>query len=764
MKIIIFAVLFFLNLLQMHSQYIWQNIRAQYRSVCQVSKLEVFIVGDEGTILKTTDGGNGYKRIDLSIRADLFSVDFSGLGNGIIVGDSGYVLTTQNGGNDWFIQKIGIERINSVKFVDSNTAYISNNKGEIFRSIDCGLNWDMIHSNGNIPINKITFSDQRNGFAICGNGQIIYSDDFGISWNAIYSDNSRKLLDVDFLDSQKGILLSYKKNEGMTISTTTDRGSQWVNTKIESSSETWCVKLLNDSSVIVLGENGRILRSHDFMQTYYEDTLTSYDFIEEIQPRGLTFISISTDNKGNLCAIGNQNSISFSQDSGITFKLKDWFIDRYINYYDIRNILYLNKNERLCMTSCSRVYKSVDAGTTWKFVFPILHNIHELNDSLQEYWWSAINELDSKFRNGYFFDDKKGFLLGYRHNSFKSEFSAFTNDGGINWIRNDFADALALGRFSDGSFITSGFDANIYRADPEGANWLKDSSYNDGGSEIPNIIIDSSDVAYFFRWQPSIPTIDTLHWPKGKKIGMTVFRSLDKGKTFDSVYSEEEYGKIWYKLTCDSEGNIYLIGKGGSILKSSDRCNTWVSLQAPFFYVRDLCQIGNDRLMVIADKDSVAFSSNSAITWNIGSLGISSAIKYSLPSLDRIIYLPDSSIFLLGRGRMIRGIPDKYTDVPLARKDIVGRSCLNISVSPLPAQNWVSVTISGIDQASFNFPTIKLYDLYGNLIVDFSSELIKAEIKDKMNFQISLENLNIGIYILVLNTGNNILTGKVIKF
>jgi photosystem II stability/assembly factor-like uncharacterized protein len=65
-------------------------------------------VGANGTIVKTTDGGNNWNLINIGITTDLNSIYFN-QGIGYIVGSGGVIFKTTDNGNSWQNENSGTQ-------------------------------------------------------------------------------------------------------------------------------------------------------------------------------------------------------------------------------------------------------------------------------------------------------------------------------------------------------------------------------------------------------------------------------------------------------------------------------------------------------------------------------------------------------------------------------------------------------------------------------------------------------------------------------
>ena len=120
-----------------------------------------YIVGQEGLILRTTDGGTNWVPQKSPTGQTLNSVYF--IGNvGYIAGDSGIILKTINAGENWNIQSTPTkENLNSIFLTDTQTVYAVGNFGTILGTTN----------GGNIPPNKnlIVSNSDHNNFMVYPN-------------------------------------------------------------------------------------------------------------------------------------------------------------------------------------------------------------------------------------------------------------------------------------------------------------------------------------------------------------------------------------------------------------------------------------------------------------------------------------------------------------------------------------------------------------------------------------------------------------------
>jgi len=154
------------------------------KSIAFISSLKGFAVGDNGTILSTTNGGNTWLNIAAPVQRDFNAITFVNADTGYIVGGipSGLckwtVLRTVNGGISWSVLSDysgGI--LKDISFADAIVGYAVGDSATVLKTTDGGLNWTRIFIDssliGNESFNAVKFYD-RNFGAIGGKAGLIY--------------------------------------------------------------------------------------------------------------------------------------------------------------------------------------------------------------------------------------------------------------------------------------------------------------------------------------------------------------------------------------------------------------------------------------------------------------------------------------------------------------------------------------------------------------------------------------------------------------
>src|SRR5712671_1288482 len=92
------------------SQWHWQNPLPQGNNLRGASFVDTntgTVVGEYGTIVRTTDGGNSWTIQTSGTTQTLWAVSFTDANNGTAVGEGGTIVRTTDGGTHWASQASG---------------------------------------------------------------------------------------------------------------------------------------------------------------------------------------------------------------------------------------------------------------------------------------------------------------------------------------------------------------------------------------------------------------------------------------------------------------------------------------------------------------------------------------------------------------------------------------------------------------------------------------------------------------------------------
>jgi len=193
-------------------------------------------VGKFGTILHTTDGGKNWIKQESGTKERLFDVCFIDTHRGWVVGTMGTILHTKDGGKSWVNQGIGEDRYyNSVFFIDAKRGWIVGEYNFIYHTEDGGEEWVRQECEELIPeepeddfppppphLYGVYFSDTETGWATGMDGIIIKTEDGGKTWKRLKTDAEFTLFKVAVIGNK-----GWAIGERGQYLISDDRGNRW---------------------------------------------------------------------------------------------------------------------------------------------------------------------------------------------------------------------------------------------------------------------------------------------------------------------------------------------------------------------------------------------------------------------------------------------------------------------------------------------------------------------------------------------------------
>lgn len=239
----------------------WKEINVGYNgefySICSVNE-RIYCAGENGTLLKFTHNSQGWNRVTTNTKETLFNINFIDGNIGFITGSNGIILKSVDGGLTW--QKIfdGVkENLFSSAFADENTGFAVGWNGTILKTEDQGSSWHKINLDYRTYLKKILFVNQFLGFIVGGEGLILRTEDGGANWDKIKVGTTSGLYNIFFESNVDGIILS---NRG-EIFRTKDAGKTWKKNSVGKPVILNDIKKLTSGRYIIVGNNGSIFKS-----------------------------------------------------------------------------------------------------------------------------------------------------------------------------------------------------------------------------------------------------------------------------------------------------------------------------------------------------------------------------------------------------------------------------------------------------------------------------------------------------------------------
>ena len=251
-------------------------------------------VGNSGTLLRTTNGGNTWTAQSSGITEDFRGVAFKNSEVGIGVAFGGKIVRTANGGGNWTAVTSNTPRdLRSVSFAHPDTVWAVGGGGfgpVILKSGDAGSNWVSTPVDGS-PTNilDVFFLNSMQGW-ICGEtGYIRYTIDGGQAWSApITGPSTGSFTSIHFANEEKGWAVTTSGQ----IWHSNDGGVSWFQQNSANAGLLNGVFAVSASEVWVVGDGGAVrytdsggstwlnqdipLESDDFNDIFFIDANTGW--------------------------------------------------------------------------------------------------------------------------------------------------------------------------------------------------------------------------------------------------------------------------------------------------------------------------------------------------------------------------------------------------------------------------------------------------------------------------------------------------------
>ena len=232
-----------------------------------------FVVGDAGTILKSTDAGATWAPLLSGTTNILHEVYFFDGNQGVAVGEQGLILHTTDGGAMWQSVASGVEdALRSVFFSGAN-GISGGDSQTILYSTDSGASWQISQSGffgGGFP--GAHMLSPSIGF-VAGQNSIFAPlvgarTDGGATWpeenfhTFLFDKNEGGCTDVRFLDVNIGVVSGFVFDGRGAIARTTDGGVNWSTLFFDQAIEGVDFPVTNTTNFgFAVGAGGRILHT-----------------------------------------------------------------------------------------------------------------------------------------------------------------------------------------------------------------------------------------------------------------------------------------------------------------------------------------------------------------------------------------------------------------------------------------------------------------------------------------------------------------------
>ena len=579
MKKYTFSLLILFITLNIQSQqgWFWQNPLPQGNYLSGITFTEnntSYLIGANGTLLKSTNNGSNYFLIENDITYNFTSLNFINQNTGFIGTDNGIIYKTTDGANSLSGIYLGFaDKVYSIEFINNESGFLlmrsGSNKSRIFRTTNSGINWSVsfdvpdsvcIYNLSKAVGNVLYCAGER----VQGQKARLYrTTDGGVTWEFVPLLLNGGLIGVYFLDQQTGFVSQFRF--GRKIFKTTNSCLTWDtvgnfapdNFQFLDNQTGFSYGNYSNGVVYITTNTGlnwdTTVNTMSGIGKIYFKSINNWEQISGSSilisiNGGINWSNISSGFNDYLDDIEFVNSVTgfIASNSGKVYKTtnsgNNWqgfTVNNLINY-GINCLDFVNENTGFAGTNMSRIAKTTNGGINWQV--KVIDSL--LGESLTGI---SIPSLDT------------GYAVGKNGSNLK------TTNGGINWQVSNLPNTLYM---DDICFLNN---TTGYCAGREGRGVIRKTT--NGGVSWITFYFDS--VFYF----ADLYFVNTeLGFAVGNKVYNEGFilRTTNGGITWDNTVLPNTYllSSIYFV-----NENIGYAGANGVSYKTTSGGNNWIGIR-----------------------------------------------------------------------------------------------------------------------------------------------------------------------------------------
>jgi len=241
----------------------WQTISlsgANLNALHFVTPSNGWAVGDFGTVLHLVDG-SPWQTLSVATQATLNDILFVGADRGWLVGDAGTVRRSDDGGTTWATITVPTaDNLNAITCADADRCHVVGDAGTVLITDDGGSNWIQTTPVTDANLNSISLLEDGNGWISAEGGILLAGDTVG-NWRVRGTTGQSNLSGLRFAKGGRG----WAAGTGNSVVSTTDGGINWQVNPLPSNASLAAISNLGSQQLLAVGSdgfgNGIILRT-----------------------------------------------------------------------------------------------------------------------------------------------------------------------------------------------------------------------------------------------------------------------------------------------------------------------------------------------------------------------------------------------------------------------------------------------------------------------------------------------------------------------
>ena len=719
----------------------------------------------------------------------------------------------------------GAGRINCFAFHPTNANYVlaGAGSGGIWVSTNHGNSWKTYSDDlGTLGISSIAFSESSPNVVYAATGDqdgtdtysigVVKSTDAGKHWSSTglsYNASNKRLIYKVIVDPTNQNIVYAATSKG--IYKTTDGGNTWKRIKIGGFRD--MIMKPTDPNTIYFAQSKTIIRTTDAGKTY-----TTLSLNVSISSR--LVLGVTAADPNYLYVLAGKSSdngfggIYLSTDGGNTFTTKattpnlmGWKVDGSDSggqaWYDLA-IAVSPTNKNLVFTGGVNIWKSTNGGSTWTcnahwhgasgrpYVHADIHGLVFSPHSSSNLWAASDGGIYQSSNNGVSYKpNNSGLQVGqiYRLGASKSDASkimtGWQDNGssyynGVNWRKVMGGDGMEciIDYNNNNVMYGSVYYGNIQRTANAGQSWVSiSSSINEQGGWVTPYVMHPTNSSILYAGY------------------VNVYKTLNKGNSWTKISNFGGGNTIKALAVAPSNTDVIYIAYSNSVLKTTNGGTTWTNISSGVnghitYFAIDPTNANRvwASLSGYSNGQKVLKSTDGGMNWTnisdtLPNLPVN-CIIYDKNSADGLyigtdvgVYYRDNNLnrwvpFMKGLPNVIVKELEIHYPTNKIRAATYGRSTWesdlyslatsineksikqqNLKIYPNPTRSSINIEMSGI-----NYQNAKI-----RVLNSLGKEVIFENNVNGSIINISVENLNNGVYFIDIQTETNIYYGKFIK-
>ncbi len=333
----------------------FQNAIQNVQDIYVQNATTAWAVDLSGNVLQTTDGINwsgAYRNLSYAFRG----VTFSG-SSGFVVGNNGQILSSNDSGENWSFLGSNIENrdVRDLHFVSNDLGFMVNSSRFIYRTENGGDTWTRYDTELSVGIGggfgfvSMHFSDPENGWAVNQVGDVARTTDAGLTWEVnseVLTVSTNRLINSVFAVDEDIVYIGGGFAQTFFMMKTEDGGETWSSL---SAPDVIRGLYFTDAST------GYATTQYMVFKT--ENGGSSWSAVTDFAlGNSFTEVQFVTENTGFVL---NNENLLITQDAGIT-----WSRLGETENVSGNSFYFLNEDEG--WLAGNRIWRTEDGGQTWE--------------------------------------------------------------------------------------------------------------------------------------------------------------------------------------------------------------------------------------------------------------------------------------------------------------------------------------------------------------------------------------------------------------